>query len=269
MLGFNVDQIDYQALVSELSQEPNYPYSLHLRNHLIAPYVALPYPPPAHEQDAWKTYTNYRRGAQLIAIGNVPTTILKGSVSKNGAMEQAGPWGVAVLFPAYSSNAVAEKENEKAKSSQTAIWHSMRLSLWLNSESNGTGLAATFENVKIAEKEDIILLHSIFNDFLPRAIQNLVKIQGQTAVSTTFDQSTTLDHMVDLFAVNDAWVRILDQWTKERHSTIKLTRANPCMSFIKSELDSLSPSSQMAPRWHVSSIQCEKEAVLVSSFPRF
>lgn len=254
MLSFGIDQLNYQAFFGELSQEPDYPYSLHLRNHLIAPYAALPCPPPASKQDSWKTYANYRRGAQLIVVGNVSASIIK-EAGQCQVGKQCGPWGVAVLFPAYSYHSdAAESDHGDNQPAMEHVWHSMRLSLWLSSESSTTG-PASLENVKVAEEQDTILLRSIFDDFLPRSVQKFITIRGEYSESIS-------DHTVDLFAVNDAWVRVLDGRTKEKHSTIKLTRANPCMTFIKAEADMLSPFT-VPSRWQVSAIHSKEEAGLV------
>jgi hypothetical protein len=249
MYTLSMDEIDYASLIQVLSQKPHYPLSMHLRNHLIAAYSAQHSPPDASIQNPWTTYQNYRKGVQLIAIGDVPDGIRK-KPSNVTLKTEADLWGIAILFPTETSVSRNEQEEEGGH-----LWHSMRLHIWLSSEALIAD-QVTIDNVKVATKHEEALLHYLLNDFLQAAIQRLYLERG-------LPSENIKEHKVDLFAINEAWVQVMRKWTKEGGSCVQLIRANPCMTFIRSEADS-NKDVDIAPRWRVDDINSEEEMKLVS-----
>lgn len=229
MRCFDIKDIDYHALIKELSLTSNHPYSLHVRNHLLAPYAANPPPLSINDQDAWTTYQSYRRGAQVTAFGDVPTHVLASAARTEGALDQyEGLWGVATVFPAYAPGWVKLDADTEMESD---IWHDLRVSMWLSSE-HTIEIAASSDEKRRTNVREEALIDYVFHDFVPSAARNFdAEAEGNRA---------TREAIVDLFAVNDAWVKVLRAWTEAGDSKVKLTRANPCMMFIKSEEDAIS-----------------------------
>jgi hypothetical protein len=260
MKSLGVDEIHYQRLIQILSHKPYYPLSLHLRNHLLAAYSAQHNPPDASKQDPWTTYKEYRKGVQVVAVGDVPDGVQTQRAERASLEKRAGLWGIAILFPANTS--FDQEANQDVDEEETGhIWHDMRLLLWLSSETGSETEKVSMESIKGATKEEESLLHHLLHDFLPKAAQRLC-LERKIAFNCSEAYS------VDLFAVNDAWVQVMQRWTQDGDPTIKLTRANPCMTFVKSEAESLI-EFDVPSHWRINEFMTREEVTLVSRVPNF
>lgn len=246
MKTFAPDELDFRGLIQELSLPSNLPTSAHLRNHLIAAYAAQAGPFDISKQDQWKTYRDYRKGVQLAAIGNVPPCILrnKQQVQQENSSDL---WSVAIVFPTYAPGWI---DQSKDVSKSAGIWDNMRLSIWLSSETSRSTSPVSVDNIKEADSSELSMIDYIFHEFVP---QSANKLSG-------LDQEK---YIVDLFAINEAWVKVLRKWTEEGDAKVKLTRANPCMTFIKPEKQALA-GVDLQSRWQVSTIENSEDISLVS-----
>ncbi|UZJ55444.1 hypothetical protein CBS101457_004764 [Exobasidium rhododendri] len=257
MKSYGRDELDYCALVRELSRSPNIPTSAHLRNHLIAAYAAQSRPIDISKQDQWKIYGDYRKGVQLIAIGDVPSAIIKGITGEAYDSEDLkGIWGIAVVFPTYAPGWI---EQSKDAMKNAGIWDGMRLSIWLSSESSKNDVVS-MDSIRAADVEEEKVLDFIFHDFVSQAAQRLTEFNREKDEMGSDDDQ----YVVNLFAINEMWVTVLRRWTHKGDKYVTLTRANPCMTFIKPEEEAFE-ACDYAPRWQVSSIESKEDIVLVQS----
>jgi hypothetical protein len=128
----------------------------------------------------------------------------------------------------------------------------MRLSIWLSSEPLRPNPASSEGREEEASQGEEAILDFIFHEYVPGAAQKLAGLDKA-------------EYVVDLFAINDTWVRVLKKWTDNGDSIIQVTRANPCMTFVKPEGEEVDApnGADFASRWQVSSIESEEEITLV------
>jgi GNAT superfamily N-acetyltransferase len=278
MRSFGPDELDYRGLIKELSSPPNYPTSAHIRNHLLAAYAAFTCPFDLSKQDQWKTYHEYRKGVQLMAIGDVPSHVLlqqssnkddDGNVRNDLDDDNGCLWSIVIVFPSHTPG---WQELDKDVKKTTGIWHTKRLAIWLSSESSSrrsTG-PVSIDNIPSASRAEEEMLWFIFHDVIPQASLQLAMHLGEEPGSQSqselqLQSPNDAGLVVDLFAVNEAWVCLLRKWTSAGDEQIKLTRANPCMTFVKEEAEALNDIADFPPQYSVSTIESKEEMSLVQT----
>lgn len=265
------EQLDFRALVRHLSRHDGFPCPLHVRNHFLAQYGAqvghAALQGKTLDDDPWRTYDDYRRGASVVAIGDVPLEVRNGQENSQGPIARAahgeGLWALVIVYPSYAPGWVEQGADAAAEAD--VIWNGMRMALWLSTER--AGRPAALDTVRDADQWEMALLRFICEQHLPCTVSKLAASQRPGTIKRHGQSDAVL---VDLFAVNHSWARALDELGRQGLSSgFQVTRMNPCMTFVMAEEEACRLAAIHHPsRWAVRPIgDSEREIRLVRIYP--
>lgn len=235
------DQLDYVALLRHLSFHPGFPCSQHIRNHFLAQYGAyVKHPDLVGKQvddDPWRTYHDYRKGAVIVAIGDVPASVRKGSHQQDEYNEE-GVWAIVAVFPSYSPGWVTLSDDDKNQCD--SLWNAIRTTFWLSTE-RPFDQQITPDQVRQASVQERNLLKFIFQRHLPTAISHIASNLSASSNVKKYNEDENLT-LSDLHAVNHIWMKelqSLQESMNDDRQSFKMVRLNPCVTFTMSEDDAL------------------------------
>ena len=236
-------QLSFTALITELSQKPNLPTSIHVRNLLLSGLASREEPDALiasltrnkseseKSEVLWKQLASYQPAIQVAVFGDAPRKILCGGndIQGNGASEEhvqqragAKPWAVAILKCSVFRQA----------GDVLSYLRRPDLSIWLSSESylaQGQ-LGREDKSTSNLDADSLELFKSIVEDWLPGAYEQFQRELLEYFGIETQEQRDNVrkecgaekEVNVLAFAMDNNVSDALLQWSKEPESRVSI-----------------------------------------------